>query len=159
MPDHAVASYNIGSNIVHNWLQDYTKVRCTAHATQLLPSAIGEQWTVDIQSLIESLGDSDFQPQRPGYKYSMLHFVTPRPPTLPFFITGLWNSAQELRLAHRWSTRVSCCQPRGPWSYSAPRLPGNAVDRDLESDRDMEHESDTGYPPIDNRYLNNKHSN
>ena len=37
--------------------------------------------------------------------------------------------------------------------------PHNVMDRDLESDRDMEHESDTDCSLIDKRYLNNKHSN
>ena len=35
----------------------------------------------------------------------------------------------------------------------------NVTDRDLEIDRDMEHESDTDYPLINKRYLNNEHSN
>ena len=39
------------------------------------------------------------------------------------------------------------------------RFPGNVTDRDLEIDRDMEHESNTDYPLINKRYLNNDHSN
>ena len=35
----------------------------------------------------------------------------------------------------------------------------NVTDRDLEIDRDMEHESNTDYPLINKRYLNNEHSN
>ena len=42
---------------------------------------------------------------------------------------------------------------------SAIRSAINVIDRDLESDRDMEHESDTDCPLINKRYLNNKHSN
>ena len=44
-------------------------------------------------------------------------------------------------------------------NHTGVKLSGNVTDRDLEIDRDMEHESDSDYPLINKRYLNNKPSN
>ena len=72
----------------------------------------------------------------------------------------VWLKVVGLRPYHFWLVdgRGHNSQFRAPVKNIDPYI-SNVTDRDLEIDRDMEHESDTDCLLINKRYLNNEHSN